>query len=288
VALLPIIPTALTRKFGTAIGLSDQEREALEQLPAHSRHVKVGETLLLEGDRTQHCMVVLSGLACRFKMVGSEGHRQIMSFHIHGDIPDLQSLHLGVMDHDVGMLQEGKVSFIPHTAIRAMNERHPRIAAALWRDTLVDAAIFRAWMIGIGRKSAYGRLAHLLCERIVLAQGVGLLGHTIEQRPTQEELGDALGLSVVHVNRTMRALRENGLIVSDGKRLTVLDWEGLQEVGEFDPAYLQMEKMGSAGGLGAFSPHATAHSQRHKSALRPGCCATGVQSQRSPPVEPFL
>src|SRR5215212_4642501 len=149
-------PTALTRKFGTTIGLSDQEREAVEQLPAHSRHVKVGETLLYERDRSQHCMVVLSGLACRFKMVGPEGHRQIMSFHIHGDIPDLQSLHLGVMDHDVGMLQAGKVSFIPHTAIRAMNERHPRIAAALWRDTLVDAAIFRAWMIGIGRKSAYG------------------------------------------------------------------------------------------------------------------------------------
>ena len=253
-AFLPIIPTALTRKFDTATGLSDQEREAVEQLPAHSRHVQVGETLLFEGDRSQHCMVVLSGLACRFKMVGPEGHRQIMSFHIHGDIPDLQSLHLGMMDHDVGMLQAGTVSFIPHTAIRALNERHPRIAAALWRDTLVDAAIYRAWMIGIGRKSAYGRLAHLFCERIVLAQAVGLLGHTIEQRPTQEELGDALGLSVVHVNRTMRALRENGLIVSAGKRLVVLDWEGLQEAGEFDPMYLHMESAGSAGRLGVFSP----------------------------------
>jgi CRP-like cAMP-binding protein len=164
-----------------------------------------------------------------------------MSFHISGDVPDLQSLHLHVMDHDLGMLQAGKVAFIPHPDIRAMNERHPRIASALWRNTLIDAAIFRQWMVGIGRKTAYGRIAHLICELLVLARSVGLAEYMIERTPTQEEFADALGLSLVHVNRTMRALREDGLVATEGRRLTVLDWEGLRSAGDFDPAYLHLK-----------------------------------------------
>jgi CRP-like cAMP-binding protein len=122
-----------------------------------------------------------------------------------------------------------------------MNERHPRIASALWRNTLIDAAIFRQWMVGIGRKTAYGRIAHLICELLVLARSVGLAEYMIERTPTQEEFGDALGLSLVHVNRTMRALRDDGLIATEGRRLTVLDWEGLRSAGDFDPAYLHLK-----------------------------------------------
>jgi transcription initiation factor IIE alpha subunit len=94
----------------------------------------------------------------------------------------------------------------------------------------------------MGRKSAYGRVAHLICELLMLARGVGLAEYTIERTPTQEELGDALGLSVVHMNRTLRALREDGLIAHHGRRMTVLDWEGLQAAGSFDPAYLHLKR----------------------------------------------
>src|SRR5215207_6227728 len=231
---------ALIRKLQSVFPLTIEERQTLDSLPVHLREAKAGDTLVHEGDRPTQCCLVLAGLACRQKIVG-DGRRQIMSFHINGDMPDLQSLHLDVMDHDLCMLQAGKVAFIPHTALRAMNERHPRIAAALWRATLIDAAIFRQWMVNVGRKSAYSRVAHLLCELVALARSVGLNEYVIEHRPTQEELGNALGLSIVHVNRTMRALRDAGLVATEGRRVVVLDWEALQSAGEFDPAYLHLK-----------------------------------------------
>lgn len=231
---------AIIRKLERIVDLSPGERRAIEDLPVRIKELKAGDTFVREGDRPSQCCVLLTGFACRFKVVG-EGRRQIFSFHIAGDIPDLQSLHLDVMDHDVGMLRAGSVAFIAHSDIRTMNERHPRIAAALWRTTLIDAAIFRQWMLGIGRKSAYGRIAHLLCELLVLARSVGHAGDVIEQCPTQEELGDALGLSFVHVNRTMRSLREDGLAAPKGRRIVILNEQGLRAAGAFDPAYLHVK-----------------------------------------------
>jgi CRP-like cAMP-binding protein len=144
------------------------------------------------------------------------------------------------MDHDIAMLQPGKVAFVPHAALLALMDQHPGIAAALWRCTLIDGAIFRQWMVGMGRKSAYARVAHLLCELVVLARTDGLGAGGIDHMPTQEELGDALGLSVVHVNRTMRMLREDKLIATRGKRLTIIDWPGLTQAAGFSASYLHL------------------------------------------------
>jgi CRP-like cAMP-binding protein len=105
-----------------------------------------------------------------------------------------------------------------------MNAQHFRIAMALWRNTLVEAAIFRQWISGLGSMSALGRVAHFLCERIVLARVIEAGEWALDRTPTQEEMGDALGLSLVHVNRTMRTLREAGLVAMKGRRLQVLDW----------------------------------------------------------------
>jgi len=237
----PSIQDALFRKLETVVNLTSEERKAIERLPAHVRNTGNGETLLREGDRPSQCCLILSGLACRQKFVGN-GHRQIMSFHILGDLPDLQSLYLDVMDHEVAMLRSGKVAFISHVAIRELIEQHPRMGAAFGRHTLIDAAIFRAWMVNIGRRSAHSRVAHLLCELVVLARVVGLGKKVIHHLPTQEELGDALGLSIVHINRTMRHLRDEQLIATEGRQLSILDWKGLQRAGEFDPAYLHLKR----------------------------------------------
>jgi CRP-like cAMP-binding protein len=231
--------TAIVDKLESIFKLTRDERQAVENLPFHVRDAKSGETLIREGDRPAQCCLILSGLACRFKVAGG-GRRQILSFHISGDLPDLQSLHLQVMDHDIGMLRAGKVAFIPHAAILAMNAQHFRIAMALWRNTLIEAAIFRQWISSLGSMSALGRVAHFLCERIVLTRVIEAGEWALDRTPTQEEIGDALGLSVVHVNRTMRALREAGLVAIKGRRLQVLDWEGLKRAGEFDPMYLHL------------------------------------------------
>ena len=120
--------------------------------------------------------------------------------------------------------------------------RFPGLGGALWRDTLVDAAIFREWMIGIGRKTAFGRIAHLFCEMYLKLEAVGLAGdHRCELPITQIEIGDALGLSNVHVNRVLQELRAKGLITLRGRSLVITDWAALSEAGEFDPTYLHLE-----------------------------------------------
>jgi CRP-like cAMP-binding protein len=166
-----------------------------------------------------------------------------MSFHIPGDIPDLQSIHLTVMDHSLGTLTRSKVAFIPHHSVRNLTRAWPRIADALWRDTLVDAAIFREWMVGIGRRSAHQRIAHVLCEMLVKSKAVGLAqDHSYHLPVTQAELGDALGLSTVHVNRVLQDLRKDGLLLFERGQVSIPDWDGLKKAGEFDPTYLHLER----------------------------------------------
>jgi CRP-like cAMP-binding protein len=136
---------------------------------------------------------------------------------------------------------------LPHEVIHDLCARQPRIAGALWRETLIDAAIFREWMVGIGRRSAHARIAHLLCEMLVRMRAVGLAeDHACELPFTQTGIGDALGLSTVHVNRTLQELRGAGLITLRGGALTVMDWEGLQGAGEFDLTYLHQKRRAAA------------------------------------------
>jgi CRP-like cAMP-binding protein len=177
---------------------------------------------------------------CRYKLT-HQGKRQIFSFHLPGDIPDLQSLHISVMDHSLMTLTPSRLAFIPHESLFKVMHRCPRVADLLWRDTLIDAAVFREWMIGLGRRLAETRIAHVLCEILVRMRAVGLAnGHTCELPITQAELGDALGLSTVHVNRSLQELRGKGLITLRGNILTVVDFEGLKKAGEFDPTYLHL------------------------------------------------
>jgi CRP-like cAMP-binding protein len=117
----------------------------------------------------------------------------------------------------------------------------------LWRDTLVDSAIFREWVVNVGRRTAYERIAHLLCELMTRLRAMDLAqGDTCELPVTQAELADATGLSAVHTNRTLQELRAEGLIRLEGRVLTALDWEGLKGAGGFDPAYLHLHPFAAA------------------------------------------
>lgn len=236
------VTSPLVRKLESIVDLSTEERFALAGVAATVRNVAADHDIVRDGDRPSECCLILDGFACRYKLTRS-GRRQIFSFHVAGDIPDLQSLHLGTMDHSLGTLTPSRVALIPHETMRDLAARFPRLAAAWWRDTLIEAATFREWMMGLGRREAYGRMAHLLCELFVRLQAVGLAdGHSYALPVTQAELGDALGLSTVHVNRTLQELRRDGLIVTRGAKVAVLDWEGLKAAGEFDPAYLRLRK----------------------------------------------
>jgi CRP-like cAMP-binding protein len=232
----------LIRKLRSISPLSDEEKQCLFGLPLTTRTIGPDQDIVREGDRPSECCLVIEGFACRYKLTVA-GKRQIFSFHLPGDIPDLQSLHLKIMDHSLGTLTPSKLAFISHESLTKVMHRCPRIADVLWRDTLIDAAVFREWMIGIGRRSAETRIAHVLCEVLVRMRAVGIAdGDACELPVTQAELADALGLSTVHVNRSLQELRAKGLVELRGGSLTVLDWDGLKENGEFDPTYLHLDR----------------------------------------------
>ena len=234
--------TPLLRKLDSISPLSGEERRALEDLPGAIRLVEPHQDIVRDKDQPSQCCLVLSGWVCRYKLL-SEGKRQIFSFHIPGDLPDLQSLHLPVMDHSLCSLTASRVAVIAHESLRDLMQRFPNLGVALWRDTLVDAAIFREWMIGMGRKTAHGRIAHLLCEMYLKLEAVGLAEQFRCELPiTQVDIGDALGLSNVHVNRSLQEMRGQGLITLRSRTLVIEDWRALSAAAEFDPTYLHLDK----------------------------------------------
>src|SRR5215207_3264245 len=135
----------LIRKLESVFILTDDERQALLDLPMQVAVLKDNQDIVREGDQPSRSYLLLSGFACVYKMT-AQGKRQIVSFTIAGDIPDLQSLHLKVLDTSVATISTCRVGFIPHEALWTLCLNHPRIAAAFWRETLVDAAIFREWV----------------------------------------------------------------------------------------------------------------------------------------------
>ena len=236
----------LIRKLESTNQLSDEQRQAVQELPAKVRILQAGQDVLCDGGQPEQCCLILTGWMTRYKLL-SNGRRQILSFHVPGDTPDLQSLHLSVMDHNLCSVGPSTVAFIPHESLRDLIVRFPTLAAALWRDTLIDAAIFRAWMTGIGRRSAHERIAHLFCEMFAKLQSVGLTdGDRVAWPITQTDIADALGLTPVHVNRVLQDLRARELITLSKRILTIVNRQELSDLGEFTPAYLNLSTLRAA------------------------------------------
>ena len=194
-----------------------------------------------EGEQATECCVLLKGYAFRQKLV-RDGARQIISIHIPSEFLDLQNCLLGVADHSVQSLNPSKVAVIPRGALMELISSYPTVARAMWIDTLIDASIFREWVVNVGRRDSRARIAHLLCElarRLELC-GIGAEG-CYEFPLTQEQLADCTGLTPVHTNRTLQGLRRDGLISLNARTLQVHDWAGLRAAGEFDERYLHHE-----------------------------------------------
>ncbi len=230
----------LIRKLASIAVLTAAERDALAGLPLRLRSIPENTDLVHEGETPSECCLIVEGFVGRYKLLG-QGQRQIMSFHIPGDIPDLHTLQIRVMDHSLGALAPCRVAYIPHAALTDLVRTHPGLCTALWRDTLVDAAILREWLANIGRRNAHQRLAHLYCEIYMRLHAVGLAeGRRFVFPVTQAELGDAQGLSTVHINRVLQDIRRDGLIASDGTETVISDWLRLQAAGDFEPEYLHL------------------------------------------------
>ena len=236
-----LVTDRLIRKLRSIFTLTAEELAAVEALPVHVIEFKSRQDIVREGERPTKCFYILEGMTCLYQTT-IKGNRQIVGVQVAGDVPDLQSLHLPQLDFTAATLSRAKLGFMPHTAVRDMCDRYPRINNALWRASLVDASIFRAWVTNIGQRPAYGRTAHFLCEMLVRHGAVGLAeSRSIIFPITQSELADALGLSIVQVNRSLQKLRTAGLIQLKDGVLKALDWNGLRRAAEFDPIYLHLQ-----------------------------------------------
>lgn len=230
----------LIRALAQRDQLPDRERAALAAAVGEVRIHPPGDTLIRARAPADHSTLLLSGLLGRVYYM-SEGKRQVVALHVPGDFVDLHSLLLKRLDHDVVAMSDVRVALFPHAALRKLTETEPHLTRMLWLLTVIDAAVHREWTARLGHSAAV-RIAQLLCE---LHARLSVVGQTTREGfaidLTQADLGDMTGLTPVHVNRTLRKLREAGLaIVRDGYA-SIPDMARLREFADFDPTYLYLD-----------------------------------------------
>lgn len=222
--------------------LSDEEQQAVLTLAGQSVQVPAKRDLVIPAETVGHAILVAEGTLGRFDLMRN-GARQITALHIPGDMCDLHSVVAPKTGWGITALSAATVLNVPHDGLARIAESHPNIAIAFWRDTVLDASVLAKWIGNMGRKNALARVAHLLCEMGVRMERVGL-----GQRQayafdlTQEQLGDVVGLTPVHVNRTLRALRDEGLVTIKGRMVEILDWDRLAVEAEFVTAFLLFDE----------------------------------------------
>ena len=231
----------LLRRFQRRVELEPAAREAILALPYTIRRLEPNRYIVREGDRSDSCALLVSGFAYRHKIVG-DGSRQVVGLQVPGDLLDLNNALLTVADHNVQALGEAAIALIPKNAILAVAAEHPEAGRALWLETLVEASIAREWVANVGRRDSHSRMAHLLCEFALRQEAAGLGERGRYDLPlTQEQLADALGLTSVHVNRTLKSLESDGLIERFKRSVTIADWDRLRAAGDFNPLYLHLK-----------------------------------------------
>lgn len=224
--------------------LSQDECAALAKVSRAKVTVDARRDIVHEGDRPSVVRLVLSGWACRYKTT-ADGNRQIVGLFIPGDFCDLNIYILRHMDHSIGALTSVRIAEISPDQIEKLMDDHPRVTRALWWHDLVTASIQREWLLNIGARGAFERLAHLFAEMFFRMRAVGLVeGDSCEFPLTQNDLGDAMGLTPVHVNRMLQELRQKGLVEVERKRLRIPDLDALMQAGQFNPNYLHLDREG--------------------------------------------
>jgi CRP-like cAMP-binding protein len=235
----------LVRKLRLRSHLGPADEAAILALPYHLKTLDSATYLVREGDPPSQCAVIVSGFAYRQKLTG-DGARQIIALLIPGEAVDFQNLFLDVADHSVQMLTRGEVAIVPRSEFQDLARSRAAVGHAILVKTLVEASIFREWVLNVGRRDSRARLSHVLCELAIRLDALGLAEEYGYELPmTQEQLADALGLTPVHVNRVLKSLEAEGLIKRSKRNVSFPDWEGLRKVADFSQRYLHLEQQHS-------------------------------------------
>ncbi len=230
------------RKLLTHSPLANEVQFAIAELPHSLRRLEPGDYILREGDRADICPILLSGFAFRHK-IAETGGRQIVALKIPGEPLDFQSLYLSTADHNLQALTAVELAIISLPELEKLVTAWPLLARAVLVDILIEASIGREWLLNIGRRNALARLAHFLCELNARLRQMGAPGLDESDVPlTQEQLADMLGLTPVHINRTLRALEDAGAVSRTGRRLRITNLGKLCALADFSDLYLHRGK----------------------------------------------
>ncbi len=233
--------TLVIRRLGALRPLSEMARQTLaDAVCGRILKAAAGDDLVHEGTCSSSVRLMLSGWACRYKLL-EDGRRQIVGFILPGDTCDAYIYLLPETDHAIAALTPVIYAELESACFEELIRQDKSISEAMLCETLVANSIQREWSINLGRRDAFERVAHLFCELFERLRAVGLVKDNAFWFPvTQSDLADATGLSPVHLNRILQQLRNSGLIVLRDRTLTLHDFEMLCRVGMFHPAYLHL------------------------------------------------
>lgn len=218
--------------------LSETELAAVENAIGEVRTYPARKTVLRAGQSPQFSMYLIEGFMCRY-MDATSGRRQLVALQVPGDFVDLHAFPLTYLDHDNATITPCKIGLVPHDRLREIERDMPKLSRMLWFSTLLDAAMHREWIFRMGRLNAVNRLAHLFAETEYRLAMVGRAPDGHFPLPlVQTDLAEAVGITPIHVNRSLRVLRTSGILEFRDGTATILDRERLWHLAEFDPAYL--------------------------------------------------
>jgi CRP-like cAMP-binding protein len=242
---VPVLPEPhrrLIRKLREHSRLSAEDLAEINGLSYTLRELAADEDLIRQGDDPDVSALVLSGMVARYHLL-DDGRRQYLSFHMAGDMPDAQALFVDKMDHAVCAIGPAVTAMLPHRELLAAFDRRPPLGFAFWRETLIDAAIFREAITNNSARTMEARMSHLFCELIYRARASGLTEDFSLPVPVSlAQLGETLGMSIATVNRTLHDLRLQRAADLRKGVLLARNWKRLAELGQFDPGYLHLKK----------------------------------------------
>ncbi|HET8728036.1 MAG TPA: Crp/Fnr family transcriptional regulator [Alphaproteobacteria bacterium] len=231
--------TPLLRKLEAFGPLSGRDAALIDEVGRQRRPVPAQTLLVAEADPAPGAFLIHAGWTVRYRLL-ADGRRQILEVLLPGDIAVVHLPPHGPADHSILTVTAAAVAPVAPERLMALMREETPLGAALWSSAAWDRALLRERVVSIGRRSAYERTAHLLLELWHRLDMVGFAdGNTFGFPLTQLILADALGLSIVHVNRTLRRLQEDGLVRQSARSMTILDAAKLAAVAEFDEARLR-------------------------------------------------